>query len=446
MTSSMVLCQSFNLFTSNSKPTSSSSSSLSFSKGLNFISSDKWRRRKRNLGGGFAANAKARRKKSWWYRFFLADDGNWLGLKENDMLELEEEVEEEAEEEEDDVDDDTKFEAWKRRAEAIVELREAQEDRRNEDSRSWEDWLATDLGEQRGDSDRDLDWDYNNGGTGSGGSSIPPSNGGGGGGEEELFPEMGLVKSVRNFLAGDDDDLLYEDRVFRYASINSAKFLAVLIIVPWALDFVLHDYVLMPFLKRYVEKVPLAAQILDVRRTQKLEIVEELKMEKARLQLEVEIGKAPPLNDDQLWWELRDKALELREERRLENRGAFANIWSDMAFGISVFILLYFNQSQVALLKFTGYKIINNISDTGKAFLIILITDIFLGYHSESGWQTLVEIIVEHYGVEVDQATITIFICLVPVVIDACVKLWLFKFLPRLSPKVSNLFREMKRH
>lgn len=34
---------------------------------------------------------------------------------------------------------------------------------------------------------------------------------------------------------------------------------------------------------------------------------------------------------------------------------------------------------QVALLKFTGYKIISNISDTGKAFLIILITDIFLG-------------------------------------------------------------------
>lgn len=34
---------------------------------------------------------------------------------------------------------------------------------------------------------------------------------------------------------------------------------------------------------------------------------------------------------------------------------------------------------QVALLKFTGYKIISDISDTGKAFLIILITDIFLG-------------------------------------------------------------------
>lgn len=45
-------------------------------------------------------------------------------------------------------------------------------------------------------------------------------------------------------------------------------------------------------------------------------------------------------------------------------------------------------------------------------------------YHSESGWQTLLEIFVEHYGLEVDQSAITIFVCLIPVIIDACVKLW----------------------
>lgn len=252
---------------------------------------------------------------------------------------------------------------------------------------------------------------------------------------------------VRDMVLGvEEEDILYEDRVFRYASSKSAKFLAVLILIPWALDFLAHDYLLMPFLDRYVKTVPLAAQTLDVRRSQKLEMVKELNREKARYRLEVEIGKTPPLSDDDLWWELRGKALELREEWRLENRKAFANIWSDMVFGISLFVLLYANQGRVALLKFTGYKIINNISDTGKAFLIILITDIFLGYHSESGWETLLEIIMEHYGLEVEQSTITIFICLVPVVIDACVKLWLFKFLPRLSPRVSNIFQEMKRH
>lgn len=40
--------------------------------------------------------------------------------------------------------------------------------------------------------------------------------------------------------------------------------------------------------------------------------------------------------------------LELRDEWRLENRKAFANIWSDMVFGVSLFILLYFYQSQVS--------------------------------------------------------------------------------------------------
>ena len=54
--------------------------------------------------------------------------------------------------------------------------------------------------------------------------------------------------------------------------------------------------------------VPLVAQMLDVRKSQKLEIVKELKIEKARFQLEEEIGKSPPLFDEEVWWELWHKA------------------------------------------------------------------------------------------------------------------------------------------
>ncbi|XP_020220335.1 chloroplast envelope membrane protein isoform X2 [Cajanus cajan] len=376
------------------------------------------------------------RKSSWWQKFFFEDDGNWLGLRDDDMVEAEAEAEGEGESTEE-LSEGEKFEAWKQRAEAIVELREAQEDRRNEEYKKWEDWLL----DEDNTSSWSQDWDWEQG-MNDYRDNVRADSG-------DVHTEKGLVEFARYLIfgiGGEDDDMLYEDRVFQYASSNSAKYLAVLIIVPWAMDFLVHDYILMPFLDRYVKTVPLAAQMLDVRRYQKLEMIKDLRIERGRFELEVEIGKSPPLSDDEVWWELRHKALELREERRLENRKAFANIWSDTVYGISLFILLYFNKSKVALLKFTSYKIINNISDTGKAFLIILITDIFLGYHSESGWQTLLEIIVEHYGLEVDQSAITIFICLVPVIIDACVKLWLFKFLPRLSPRVTNIFQEMKRH
>lgn len=382
-------------------------------------------------------NAKGRfhsgkKKKPWWLNFFLDnDDEIWSGWSAEDVLGNADDSPGEETSETD------KFESWKRRAEAISELREAQEDARNAEGREWEDWLR----DASPTSSAEQDW----------GEQVEPS---GVISDDDdlygiLYEKKGLVGSIRKSISGDgdnDDELLFEDRVFRYASISSAKFIALLILIPWAIDFLVHDYVLMPFLDRYVKTVPLAAEMLDVRRHQKLEMVKTLRVERGRFQLEAEIGKSPPLSDEETWLELRHKAIELRDEWRLENRRAFANIWSDMVYGISLFVLIYSNKSKVALLKFTGYKLLNNISDTGKAFLIILITDIFLGYHSESGWQVLVEIILEHYGLEVDEAAVTIFICFVPVVIDACVKLWLFKFLPRLSPNVTNIFREMKRH
>ncbi|XP_058722338.1 chloroplast envelope membrane protein [Vicia villosa] len=384
---------------------------------------------RRRLSRSFISKAEDSRKRStsWWHKFLADDDGNWFGLND-DMVNVEEEdVAEQPE-----LTEDEKFEAWKQRAEAIIDLREAQEDRRNQEHRKWEDWLLEEEGDVTTSSWERGIKDY----------------------RDEMrtdSPERGIVKTVRSLVFGVeqddvDDDMLYEDRVFQYASSNSAKFLAVLIIIPWAMDFLVHDYVLMPFLDRYVKTVPLAAQLLDVRKSQKLEIIEGLKTLKGRFELEVEIGKSPPLSDNEVWWELRNKALELRDEWRLENRRAFANIWSDAVFGISLFILLYFNKSKVALLKFTGYKIINNISDAGKALLIICVADIILGYHSETGWQTLVETILEHYGLEVDQSAITIFVCSVPVFIDGFTKLWLFKFLPKFSPKVKTILEKIRRH
>ncbi|KAH6817290.1 CemA-like proton extrusion protein-like protein, partial [Perilla frutescens var. frutescens] len=411
MSTSVVLCQ--NLVLCNN----SCISDNSFPSGnalCSVIQLRCWRRKP----CGLVPNAKKRhaKKRSWWQRFFIDEDGNWFGLKDEGAFEV---LESEEEPDDEYLSSNEKFEAWRRRAEAIVELREAQEDVKNEENRRWEDWLVDGTNRTNDGVGNGASWFENsNGAIGKPGDDVEEQ-------FSEVFSSRGLVKSVRDLILGrEEDDILYEDRVFRYASFNSAKILAVLVIVPWALDFLVHDYVLMPFLDRYVKTVPLAAQMLDVRKTQKLEMVKALKLEKARYRLEVEIGKSPPLSDEALYLELRHKALELRDEWRLENRKAFANIWSDMVFGVSLFLLLYFNQNQVALLKFTGYKLVNNISDTGKAFMIILITDIFLGYHSESGWQTLLEVMVEHYGLEVDQAAITIFVCLIPVIIDACVKLW----------------------
>eukprot|EP00246_Nothoceros_aenigmaticus_P006333 TRINITY_DN19164_c0_g1_i1.p1 TRINITY_DN19164_c0_g1~~TRINITY_DN19164_c0_g1_i1.p1 ORF type:complete len:165 (-),score=26.07 TRINITY_DN19164_c0_g1_i1:159-653(-) len=138
--------------------------------------------------------------------------------------------------------------------------------------------------------------------------------------------------------------------------------------------------------------------------------------------------------------------LELQEEYRAENRAAFACIWSDLLAVFTFFALLVLNPKRVSILAMTGDRLFTNISDSGKAFIIILLSDIFLGYHSSIGWETVIEMVLERYGAEAEKGAIYLFVATVPVTIDAIFKLWLFKYFTRLSPSTAATFREMRRH
>ncbi|GLJ11385.1 hypothetical protein SUGI_0155160 [Cryptomeria japonica] len=373
--------------------------------------------RRRTSFGRFTVTAHHFNKNKWWHKFLLhqLDSPTWLGLGH------------EEEEEEDDNDE-------------VFRDGHMEEEETGPDARDWEDWLDDSwvTGGSNASLNEGKGWDTDEEG-------IPRDN--------SPIPERGMYSNVTELLfrlfqnPGQlDDDLTYEDKLFQFTTQTTVKFVALLVIVPWAVSFVFHDYVMVPFLNRYVELVPFAAQLLDVRKDQKLYMVEVLKQEKLRLHFEAEIHMAPLPSEEELWEHMRHKARELREDLRLDNRKSFANIWSDMVAAITAFFILLFNQSKVELLKFTGSRILKGISETGKAFLLILVTDIFLGYHSESGWHTLIEMLLEHYGLMADESAITVFICTVPVTMDVCFKLWVFKYLPRLSPSTSATFHEMKRH
>lgn len=200
MSTSMVLCRNLVLFNYNS-------SDYSFSS-CNAVRLSYGGRKFR----GLVPNAKKKhtKRRSWWQRFFFDEEGNWLGLKDEDTIDV---LESEEGSSDDELSENEKFEAWKRRAEAIVELREAQEDVKNEENRRWEDWLVDDT-----DVANDASWSENsNGAIGDLGNDAMED-------IAESFSSRRLVKSVRDFVLGkEDDEILYEDRVFRYASFNSVS-------------------------------------------------------------------------------------------------------------------------------------------------------------------------------------------------------------------------------
>lgn len=99
--------------------------------------------------------------------------------------------------------------------------------------------------------------------------------------------------------------------------------------------------------------------------------------------------------------QLQEKAHEFEHEKREEIRVGLVNIISD-SITISAFLvtLAAHVEGRTALTNTIG-RISQGMSQTGKAFILILAADVLMGYHSEEGWTAGIELLSEHYMVEV---------------------------------------------
>ena len=82
-------------------------------------------------------------------------------------------------------------------------------------------------------------------------------------------------------------------------------------------------------------------------------------------------------------------------------------------------------------------------SVASKAFLIILFTDIFVGFHSPHGWEIVIEGILRHLGLPESRDFIFIFISTFPVILDTIFKYWIFRYLNKISPSAVATYHNM---
>lgn len=141
--------------------------------------------------------------------------------------------------------------------------------------------------------------------------------------------------------------------------------------------------------------------------------------------------------------QVKEKAMDLASQYTSESANAIKNILSD-ALSFSIFIILIFvGKRQISVLKSFLNELIYGLSDTAKAFLIILFTDIFVGFHSPHGWEVIIEAILRHFGLPENRNFIFLFIATFPVILDTVFKYWIFRYLNRVSPSAVATYRNM---
>nr|QXO03009.1 envelope membrane protein [Cyclopogon comosus] len=88
-------------------------------------------------------------------------------------------------------------------------------------------------------------------------------------------------------------------------------------------------------------------------------------------------------------------------------------------------------------------EFISNLSDTIKAFLILLVTDLWIGFHSTHGWELMIGSIYNDFGLAENDQILSGLVSTFPVILDTIVKYWIFLFLNRVSPSLVVIYHSM---
>jgi CemA family len=140
---------------------------------------------------------------------------------------------------------------------------------------------------------------------------------------------------------------------------------------------------------------------------------------------------------------LREKAQELKAELQTELREPIKNIFADI-LSLAMFALLIFTgQSEIATLRSFLDELVYGLSDSAKAFILILLTDVFVGFHSPHGWEVLIDVTLEHFGLPSNHRFINMFISTFPVMLDTVFKYWIFRYLNQISPSAVATYKNM---
>lgn len=244
----------------------------------------------------------------------------------------------------------------------------------------------------------------------------------------------------RELLPSAESLVVQEFRVSRYQTLAALQFIASLIWVPWLVAWLTRVWLLQPAMTVVWNT---SQHELFLHRTQEEKVLGDMRAFQDKVYFEVLVGEAPDPSPDALQARLEAKARDLAEVSNQNSIDSLTNLGSDALACVTLVLMLSFGKAQIAVLKSFLDELIYSLSDATKAFLIILCTDIFVGFHSPHGWEVLLEMLLAHLGLPESKKFIFLFVATFPVLLDTVFKYWIFRYLNQISPSAVATYRNM---
>jgi CemA family len=237
-----------------------------------------------------------------------------------------------------------------------------------------------------------------------------------------------------------EQDVVQNFRQTQRRTLISVRFILLIIIVPILTHQLSKALVVGPLIDRM--RAPEQVEIF-LNGEMKEEALAKLELYEEKIKFQSLVGILNPLSAEEIETRVKEKAREIAIEFRSESAGAIKNVLCDILSVVAFIWLLLISKPSIAVLKEFFDHFVYGLSDSAKAFIIILFTDIFVGFHSPHGWEVILEGLSRHWGLPGNHSLISLFIATFPVILDTIFKYWIFRYLNRVSPSAVATYRNM---
>lgn len=249
---------------------------------------------------------------------------------------------------------------------------------------------------------------------------------------------MEAMSQIRRELTPEYEAEVIEDlRTQRREKKVAIRWLLLLVIIPLVIQITSRNLIFEPLLNRYRDENPSHVKV-------SAEISERYLEEFGRVKEALEVGELVGIiSGERREEELRKIATKAYREVGYRSLDAYKNLAADALSLLSFIFLVYIGRNQLVYIRNFCDRTFRSLNDLAKVYILILVTDLFVGFHSAEGWEVILESFVRHLGLPENKALIYGFIATVPVILDATLKLWIFNYLTRSSPTSVAIYEKM---
>jgi CemA family len=137
------------------------------------------------------------------------------------------------------------------------------------------------------------------------------------------------------------------------------------------------------------------------------------------------------------------KMTELAKHYNQQSIEAITNLLADL-MGLATLGFLFVNM-KMSIVNTTAFLFESffSLNDSKKSFLMLLFTDLLVGFHSPRGWEVIFQFIFAHFGLPENENVIFLLVGTFPVLLDVLFKYWIFRHLNRHSPATVATYQSM---